>query len=295
MRRLLWLGGAAPGVLALECPPLDDGTADMLGPVRHARGLTWRIHAPAGGRALLVGTMHLADPRVQPLVTTVLPEIRRTRELVVEVDLDDQALVALEAAMFHPRPRRIAETAAPELYARAARLLAPAGLAVEQVARMKPWALFTTLGQPLAADGPAMDLVFAAAARDVGGRVHGLETVAEQVAVFESLSAPLQLALLTDAVCHHATFQRELDGLIARYAAGDLAGLARLALRHATRHGDAFLDALLWQRNQRMLERLPALLDDGDRVIAVGALHLPGSRGLLEGLEARGYRVEAWP
>ena len=81
--------------------------------------------------------------------------------------------------------------------------------------------------------------------------------------------------------------------MIALYAERDLAGLAARAVRHTGPPGVALLEALLWQRNERMLERLLPMLAEGGAVVAVGALHLPGARGLLEGLERQGYRVEA--
>jgi uncharacterized protein YbaP (TraB family) len=42
-----------------------------------------------------------------------------------------------------------------------------------------------------------------------------------------------------------------------------------------------------------MLERMEKRLQEGNAFIAVGALHLPGDKGLLKLLQARGYRVSA--
>jgi uncharacterized protein YbaP (TraB family) len=46
-------------------------------------------------------------------------------------------------------------------------------------------------------------------------------------------------------------------------------------------------------RNNRWLEKLPAIMADKPSFIAVGALHLVGEQGILVGLEKAGYKVEA--
>ena len=48
---------------------------------------------------------------------------------------------------------------------------------------------------------------------------------------------------------------------------------------------------LLDERNARMVERMAPRLTEGDAFIAVGALHLPGERGILNLLAERGYRI----
>jgi uncharacterized protein len=54
---------------------------------------------------------------------------------------------------------------------------------------------------------------------------------------------------------------------------------------------DEFLDALIDQRNVRMVERMTPRLAAGGALIAVGARHLPGERGILSLLAERGYRI----
>jgi uncharacterized protein YbaP (TraB family) len=40
------------------------------------------------------------------------------------------------------------------------------------------------------------------------------------------------------------------------------------------------------------MKQLPAMLAEGNRFIAVGALHLPGKKGLIEFLQQHGYTVK---
>jgi uncharacterized protein YbaP (TraB family) len=45
------------------------------------------------------------------------------------------------------------------------------------------------------------------------------------------------------------------------------------------------------ERNLRMVERITDRLAEGGVLVAVGALHLPGERGILNLLAGRGYRI----
>jgi uncharacterized protein YbaP (TraB family) len=48
---------------------------------------------------------------------------------------------------------------------------------------------------------------------------------------------------------------------------------------------------LIDKRNLTMHERAMPLIDRGNAFIAVGALHLPGDKGLVELLRQSGYKV----
>ena len=88
--------------------------------------------------------------------------------------------------------------------------------------------------------------------------------------------------------------KRQVAELIGYYVDGDLT--AMWAINSRSHHDDAvyarFIDRILTQRNRRMLERLQAPLAQGHLFIAVGALHLPGEKGLLRGVEKLGYQLE---
>lgn len=46
-------------------------------------------------------------------------------------------------------------------------------------------------------------------------------------------------------------------------------------------------------RNSRMVERMQDYLHKGNAFIAIGALHLPGEKGVLHLLEQKGFTVTA--
>ena len=56
---------------------------------------------------------------------------------------------------------------------------------------------------------------------------------------------------------------------------------------------NSFMFRFIDTRNRIMAERMTERLNQGGAFIAIGALHLPGEKGLVSLLKARGYRVEA--
>ncbi|RME35848.1 MAG: TraB/GumN family protein, partial [Gammaproteobacteria bacterium] len=143
-------------------------------------------------------------------------------------------------------------------------------------------------------NGLPLDMVLLYRAREAGLSVAGLETLEEQAGVLEGLSLADQQELLRDTVCHYDRIRADQEALKRLYLQRDLAGLARYADRYVSDSGsyDRLEKILLTDRNRRMADRMQDYLRRGDAFIAVGAMHLPGRRGLLRLLEQAGYRVE---
>lgn len=289
----LLLALPAAAVAALECLPLARGAGDAFGAVEHRHGLLWRVTAPSGAESFLLGTMHIGDARVVAITDAVRPYFDVAQTFVMEVVLDFTAMAELQGTMFLSDGRDLEDLVGADFYARLAAAMQVRGVPPQLTATMKPWAVYSALSLPATEQGTPLDMVFMLEAQAAGKTVRGLETVAEQVAVFESVDEDTQVALLREMACHYAVFQGEVEALVEAYAARDLAALVEISFRHASDDGQALLDALLWSRNERMLERLQDPLAAGGAFVAVGALHLPGSRGLLQGLERQGFRIEA--
>lgn len=289
---LLWCSVSA-SAQALECPPLAVAAHRALGAYADAHGLLWRVTAVDGRESVLLGTMHVGDERVTRIIEATLPDFARSRRFALEVLFDEQAAGTFQRAMFHTDGTRLVAQVGPALFEAAVARLADYGMMAEQVAVMKPWAAFVTLSVPVPAGDAPLDLVLLARARAAGMSISALETVDEQLAVFDRLPLTEQVAMLREAVCHYDRLQAEIDVMIAHYAARDLGALTRASLEHIDAAREPLLDALLWSRSRRMVERMQPLLAAGDSFIAVGAMHLPGDRGILHLLEQRGFRVEA--
>jgi uncharacterized protein YbaP (TraB family) len=155
------------------------------------------------------------------------------------------------------------------------------------------------LGMPLPQNGRFLDMEIYLRALQLQRRVVGLETAAEQLAVFDRMTPELQLILLDEMVKNAAQMPTQLEELTLAYLKGDLKELDNVARGQYSEMPPAIMhwfdDSLLDRRNARMLLRLSPLLEQGGLLVAVGAMHLAGETGLVAGLRRMGYRVERWP
>ena len=122
-----------------------------------------------------------------------------------------------------------------------------------------------------------------------------LKRSAEQVGALETMSPELQITMLRDAVAQHDQLDQIIEQLINAYLRRDLKALESIS--NAAMQGgddrvaDMFTTEVVDRRNYRMLERMQPRLREGNAFVAVGALHLPGDKGLLKLLRNKGYRV----
>lgn len=264
---------------------------------RFERGLLWRIEGGSAQPSHVFGTIHLSDPRVTKLPPAVARELNEARSLTVEVGLGAPNLLALANRMVFSDGRDLPGAVGPELYGKTAPLAEKLGIPEPVLRLFKPWAVAVLLSVPQQNPEEVLDLVIARSAAAQGKPVHELESVDEQVATFEGLSEDDQIAFLRRAVDNYERLPRTVGRLIEAYLARDLAAMWRISEEsddgsaEARRLNEIFARRLLEERNARMAERMQARLKEGKAFIAIGALHLYGSRGVLPLLERRGWRV----
>jgi uncharacterized protein len=126
-----------------------------------------------------------------------------------------------------------------------------------------------------------------------GWKVAGLETAVEQLECLQVLSLEEEADMLLDVLSTADSSQNFLDDLTGAYLTQDLQKLAQD--ESMSDYPPRLMHAILDVRNNRFLERLIPLMKKQRVFCAVGALHLYGPTGLIEGLKSKGYLVEAEP
>lgn len=282
---LFWVGAATAKVPA-------GAAAETAAP--YAKGLLWRIESPGVPASYLFGTIHSDDARVTALPETVTRALDNASHFVMEAVIDGEGLVRMAEVMFFNDGRTLEQVIGKDLYQDSLKTMSARGLPTLGIEKQKPWAVMMALSMPPSKTGEYLDLVLQARATRQNKPVSGLETIAEQLAVFDELPLPQQIALLKDTVDMQAELDKEFEALHKAYLARDLARIMAISEKHKPDDEqlyDAVMDRLLIRRNARMLERLHPILKEGGAFIAVGAAHLPGETGLLQRLEKAGYRV----
>lgn len=262
--------------------------------LRFTKGLLWKIESPGRSASYLFGTIHSADPRVTKLPPVVRSAFDRASSFTMEMLINGTGIASMAEAMFFEQGQTLRAVLGNELYSLAEQAMADHGLPTIGLNKKKPWVVIMLLNTPRAEAGLALDMLLQLEATLQGKPTYGLETMEEQIAVFNGMSLDDQVALLKDTVRVREIIARQFESLIRTYRARDLVGLMTLVNGHerfSTPAYQTMLDRLLTRRNEIMLERMRPRLVEGNAFIAVGAAHLPGESGLLQLLQQAGYQI----
>lgn len=260
-----------------------------------SKGLLWKLERNGSAASYLFGTMHSDDPAVVNLPSSVQEAFDQAQGVTLEIVLDSDSLLAMATALLLDEGQTLEPIIGSGLYRRAVEVMARQGVPEILLAKMKPWAVAVTLMTPPSENGRVLDLELYQQAVRQGKPVTGLETVDEQMGLFDRLPRQDQVALLEDTLDHLSEIEELLLELRDAYLDRDLDRL--VALNDASmKDSDPGLVEMLnrmvvLERNHRMAERMAAHLRKGRQFIAVGALHLPGEEGLLNLLKQGGYTV----
>lgn len=232
-------------------------------------------------------------------MSTIEPLLERVDVVAVELVPDGVAMMAVAAATLLPADQRLADQVGPVRFAALSAAAVARGLDPAVLDRLKPWAAAVVLSTPDIDGAKVLDMAIYLAAVERGRQVIGLETAAEQVAVFDNMAHAAQLALLDALVKNHDQLPLHLEELTLAYLSGDLQRVMTAARSQYEAVPPAvqvwFDHELLARRNVAMLRGVVDALGQGRLLVAVGAMHLGGATGLVEGLRGRGYRVVPLP
>jgi uncharacterized protein YbaP (TraB family) len=279
----------------IACLLLVQGTAAA--EIPFGEGILFRIEKGDTQPSYLFGTVHLEDERVLKLPEPVRRAFDESRTVVLEITLDETAILAAAMGMFITDGRELRDLVGEDLYLRTVTVMEGRGIPEVALRHYKPWSVMILLLVPPPETGEFLDLVLYRTAQTEGKQLRALESVEEQLAVFDDISEDQQVKMLEETLNNLDKLPTMFTEMLNAYLTRDLAGLVEINEAYQ-KLGDQelarmFQERLIDSRNQRMVERLHPMLEEGGLFIGVGALHLPGETGILNLLDNAGYRVEA--
>lgn len=138
-----------------------------------------------------------------------------------------------------------------------------------------------------------IDRVIQMRALEAGREVEGLETPEEQAKLLFGEPLTRQAEQLMEIVRNDETADETARKIAQCYLSGDLDGLLELINEAEGEMGDS-MDPLLYRRNAKWVEAIAEALHSRSMLVAVGAAHLPGEKGILAGLRNLGFEVVAY-
>lgn len=265
-----------------------------------ARNFVWKVSGPAGA-VHLVGSVHLLTKDYYPLSPALETAFKDSDLLVEEIDLGELEAPASQFKLLTrgllPGDQSLDAVLSPATYALVTKRVGDLGMPIEPLKRFKPWMLAVTLAeiewQRAGFDASlGLDRHFYDRARVDGKIVQGLETIDDQLSLFDQMTNADQDRMLAESL---KDLDKERAGVLAltsAWKAGDAAVVERIVLDDV-KDDPVMYERLLVRRNRNWLPKLDALLTRSGRAfVVVGAAHLVGPDGLLAMFKAKGYKVE---
>lgn len=261
--------------------------------------LLWKISGNGLEKpSYLFGTIHMICADDAGLSENMKKAISNCDEVYFEVDMDN--MFEMLGAM--KKMKMMGDTTLKDLlsetdYKKVKAYFAEKGsmLPFSMLETYKPMLAASTLEQgSMPCDNTAMmEQVIMKEAKEYNKKIKGLETMSYQAGVLDSIPYKLQadqLVSYIDKANKGEDDDTEMKEMFNAYKSQDLKKLEEMLL--STDAGiSSFTDILLYHRNQNWVEKLKSLLPDKSLLIAVGAGHLPGQKGVINLLRKEGYKV----
>ena len=255
----------------------------------------WEV-ADEDTKIYLFGTVHALPQSTTWFDGRIERAFDSADELVTEIDMSSAAgsAQALQSASALPEGQTLRGLMNAEDRQQYEAALVGLGLPVEALDRYEPWFAAMTLSLlPLLRSGydtqSGVELSLSGRSSE---KKHGaLETIEQQVALFDTLPQEAQLKFLDETVEKLDQATSTLDAMVAEWLKGDAVALANLLNAEMT--DPVLYDRLLTSRNANWAGWIEnRMAQPGTVFIAVGAGHLAGKGSVQDQLKARGLRVK---
>lgn len=261
------------------------------------RTLLWEISGNGLQKPSYVfGTMHILcadDAKLSPNMKKALQEAVR---VYLEIDMDDREQMMSSLKYFRMNDGvKLQDLLTPAEYKRIDSALkkSKTPMPLSMMNRFKPMLIASMLGEQFmeCAKKNGMEMVIMDEVKSMEKEIRGLETIAYQAGLFDSIPYAKQAKDLLLYIDSAESYKKTTMEMVKVYKAQDLAKMDSLT-RKSDPGMEGFMDILLYRRNRNWVQQMPVLMREGTMVFAVGAGHLPGKEGVLQLLRDKGYVVK---
>jgi uncharacterized protein YbaP (TraB family) len=258
--------------------------------------LLYRVHKDGLKAFYLFGTVHMLPQEDFYLGEHVKDALSSSDALVFELDITNPSMQMkiMELSLMANGDSIQAYLTKEQINVLNQMLIESSGIPLVMVQNMKPFMISTFLMSRYMGDEPAsFEFSLLELAKSDSMPILGLETVEEQMAVFDSIPYSEQAEGLIEMIEDEEEMQVLFKDIIQAYKEADVEEL--YVLLNENMDSEEELYFLLEKRNKNWVDRIADLAVDKRVFFAVGAGHLGGETGLLKLLKDGGYSVESLP
>jgi uncharacterized protein len=256
----------------------------------------WELHGKHN-TVFLLGSIHVLRPGDYPLSPAVMRAYASSKSLLMEINLADMDLEQLQAEMLAsamlPEGKSLPGVLGPKRYSHAESLARDVGVELATFDQFAPWFAAEAISQlQLLQLGfqptSGVEMYFLDRARSDGKSIAGLETVHDQIALFEGLPLDAQAEYLVASLEQAHELPKQVDDMVHAWQRGDTAWFDD-QLKSELGRDPVLYQSVLAARNRKWIPKIEALLnDDKDYLVIVGTGHLVGRDSVIDLLKKDG-------
>jgi uncharacterized protein YbaP (TraB family) len=256
----------------------------------------WELHGKHN-TVYLLGSIHVLRPKDYPLAPEVLAAYGSAKSVLMEVDLEEitsgQAQAEMLASAILPEGRTLPDVLGQQRYARAAQLARDVGVELSTFDQFAPWFAAEAVSQLQLTElgfqpESGVEMYFMERARNDGKNVAGLETVHDQISIFQNMPLETQAAYLVSSLEQAHDLPRQIDSMVEAWQRGDMRWF-EIQMQSEFGQDPRLFQSMLGARNRKWVPKIEALLnDDQNYLVIVGTGHLVGSGSVLDLLKKDG-------
>lgn len=251
----------------------------------------WEFTNEFNQQIFLVGTMHVGSSSVFRRKPDLVRLIEKVERVYTETDLDQLNSLSLQRELLIQNGKHIKDFMSSGQYGKfKAKLLKMMQLDLDQIGCYQPLVIQNIISQKMLAEDEmkSLDQYIYELAYSMNKPCLGLESVEEQRKIFRKFSFKSQIVLLKRNLGNLSKFRKQHIKLAKLYSEERIHQLYRI-----TKNGmGMYKDLLIYERNQIMAERILKLPAADSSLVAVGAAHLSGEKGILHLISKKGLNPQ---
>ncbi len=286
--------------------------AGLVAPHAFSEGILFKAEK-LGSSVTVVGTIHIPDRRLDPIVKKLRNDVASADVLILEASADDEAGIQTLATtnpemFFITEGPTLIDLLSEEEWAAVNDRLAEIGIPGFLAAKFQPWYLSMTMAIPKCAlllmqsGEKGLDRQLELIAGGAGVPVATLDDTESVLRIFSDEPMEKQLDGLLLGLEMQADGDASTSTMIEGYFSGRIRETweyGRLLLEDSPiENGPELFDevnqSLLVDRNAAWEPKIVEIVAGKSAVLAVGAAHLSGESGVLRALERAGYEISPY-
>lgn len=249
-------------------------------------------------KSYLYGTIHLIDEDKFFWPDSTMATLNMTEKVVFEIDLDDMfnmgAMMGMLGKVFMKDGMTLKKLLNDEDYKIVSTHMEDVGIPMFMMEKIKPMFLSMFAEGNMGSGGmegngmTSYEMVLYEIAQEKEMEVLGLETVDDQISIFDSIPYETQAEMLLESIEAAGGDSDQMDELVNMYLSQDINAMVSTVTEEDSNYKD-FEDLFLNNRNNNWIPLMADYMENAPTFFAVGAGHLGGPEGVINLLRLEGY------